>query len=99
MIYLSICIPTYNRSNNLRETIESIITQPEFNGTDEVEIVIADNCSTDDTETVANEYTAKYPSKIKYNRNSENILGIRRVRSKHPQDGGKRVRARCRHSE
>lgn len=73
MIYLSICIPTYNRSTYLCDTIESIISQPEFTETDEVEIVISDNCSEDDTETVVKKYTERYPQKIKYSRNAENI--------------------------
>ena len=39
---VSICIPTYNRAECLKETIESIICQPEFlEG--KVEIVVSDN--------------------------------------------------------
>lgn len=50
---LSICIPTYNRSTYLRESIESIIHQSEFISGD-VEIVISDNASTDNTENIGN---------------------------------------------
>jgi abequosyltransferase len=74
MIYLSICIPTYNRSGYLHDTLESIISQPEFTETGEVEIVISDNCSTDDTETIVSEYLKRYPTRIRYNKNTENIL-------------------------
>jgi glycosyltransferase involved in cell wall biosynthesis len=74
MVYLSICIPTYNRSTYLINTIESIITQQEFQLTDEVEIVVSDNCSTDNTQDVMNNYVSKYPNKIRYTRNTENIL-------------------------
>ncbi|SDT46839.1 Glycosyl transferase family 2 [Mucilaginibacter mallensis] len=74
MIYLSICIPTYNRSNYLQDVLESFVNEPEFIETDEIEIVISDNCSTDNTESIAREYVNKYPTKIKYNRNSENIV-------------------------
>jgi len=74
MIYLSICIPTYNRSSYLFDTLESIVSQPEFNDSDEIEIVISDNCSTDDTEIVVNKFLNRYPNKIKYNKNAVNIL-------------------------
>jgi abequosyltransferase len=74
MIYLSICIPTYNRSIYLADTINSIVYQTEFVDSDEVEIVVSDNCSTDDTEEVMQKFLSKYPAKIKYNRNAENIV-------------------------
>lgn len=54
---LSICIPTYNRSKYLPELIESIMSQSE--GSD-VEIVISDNASTDNTEEVLNPFLRKY---------------------------------------
>lgn len=65
---LSICIPTYNRANCLRETIESIITQ----ATEEVEIVISDNASSDNTEEVVEQYRRIYPT-ISYYRHPENV--------------------------
>ena len=68
---LSICIPTYNRSKYLKKTLESIINQEEFKP-ENVEIVISDNCSTDDTEIVCREYSERYEN-IKYFRNTENI--------------------------
>ncbi|MCL0030156.1 glycosyltransferase [Thermodesulfovibrionales bacterium] len=49
---LSICIATYNRAEYIGETLESIIPQI----TDEVEIVIVDGASTDDTSTVVKSY-------------------------------------------
>lgn len=68
---LSICIPTYNRAEYLKKSIESIICQPEFNS-DEVEIVISDNCSTDKTEELCRNYENRY-SNIHYFRNEVNI--------------------------
>ena len=68
---LSICIPTYNRSQYLKETIDSIIGQEEFKS-ENVEIVISDNCSTDDTEIVCKKYTEQYEN-IKYFKNQENV--------------------------
>lgn len=67
---LSICIPTYNRGIILKDVIDRYVSCLEFD--DEVELVISDNCSTDDTETICREYSEKY-SNIVYNRNIENI--------------------------
>ncbi len=49
---LSICIATYNRAEYIGETLESIIPQV----TDEVEIVIVDGASTDNTSSVVKHY-------------------------------------------
>ena len=68
---LSICIPTYNRAEYLKKSIESVICQEEF-GLGNVEIVISDNLSTDDTEIVGREYSDRYPNII-YHRNDKNI--------------------------
>lgn len=63
---LSICIPTYNRACALWRTLNSITTQKGFLFTDMIEIVISDNCSTDATEEVCEEFVKKYPSKVRY---------------------------------
>ncbi len=68
---VSICIPTYNRYDKLQNTIESITKTNEFiNG--EVEIVVSDNCSTDETEKVCKKYVAVSENFI-YRRNEVNI--------------------------
>ena len=55
---LSICIPTYNRASYLEGAIQNIITDNAFG--DEVEIIISDNASTDNTEEIAKKYTQKH---------------------------------------
>lgn len=67
---LSICIPTYNRAQYLKQALDALIVNKAFN--EEVEIVISDNCSNDDTENLGRSYSEKYAN-IKYFRNSENI--------------------------
>ncbi len=52
---LSLCIATYNRAGYIGETLESIVPQI----TDEVEIIIADGASTDNTESVVKSYAEK----------------------------------------
>lgn len=73
-IILSICIPTYNRAEYLEETILSIVNQKRFQETSEVEIVISDNCSEDNTKQVCEKFIAICGDKIHYYRNSENII-------------------------
>ncbi|MBN1213827.1 MAG: glycosyltransferase family 2 protein [Candidatus Lokiarchaeota archaeon] len=61
-IILSICIPTYNRSNILKETISHLIKCKR----DDIEIVICDNASPDRTEIIVKEFE---DSRIKYYKN------------------------------
>lgn len=61
MIKLSLCIPTYNRGRFISKTIKSIIDQ----ATDEVEIVVSDNASEDDTSEVVENFRKNFP-RIKY---------------------------------
>lgn len=68
---LSICIPTYNRSHYLRNSLNSIVCQKEFQD-GSVEIVISDNASTDDTQFMIKEYMSQYEN-ICYFRNSKNL--------------------------
>jgi abequosyltransferase len=67
-IKLSICIPTYNRANFLGAAIDSVIKQ----ATEEVEIVISDNASTDHTEELVREYQTRFP-RIRYHKAKENM--------------------------
>lgn len=67
---LSICIPTYNRSVYLEDALKNITTDSAFS--EEVEIVISDNASTDETESIVKKYTSQY-NNIKYYKNEENI--------------------------
>lgn len=68
---LSICIPTYNRANYLINCLESIVHQDGFD--ENVEVVISDNCSDDNTEEIGKRYEAEYEN-VKYYRNEENVI-------------------------
>lgn len=63
---LTIAIPTYNRADLLPRTLDSVFEQ----WNDMVEVIVSDNCSTDNTRQVVLEYKKKY--NIKYYRNSKN---------------------------
>lgn len=71
--YLSICIPTYNRAEYLKKTIESIIISPAFFKTGVIEIVISDNASSDHTSEVILPFKEQFPEKIKYIRLKKSV--------------------------
>lgn len=60
---ISICIPTLNRGSYIGETLASIASQLE----DDVEVVIVDGGSTDNTEEVVRSYQRSFPN-IRYTR-------------------------------
>lgn len=68
---ISICIPTFNRAHYLKECLDCIIEQDWFDPV-MIEIVISDNDSPDNTESLVEKYQKKY-SNIHYFRNSKNI--------------------------
>lgn len=67
---LSICIPTYNRAIYLEDALKNITGDKAFG--EEIEIVISDNASTDDTQLIAEKYIVQY-NNIRYYKNEENI--------------------------
>lgn len=71
-IWLSICIPTYNRGEYLRQTLKSIVEQKDFQQSFDIEIVISDNCSTDNTHEVGMHFASNFPGKVRYHRNAIN---------------------------
>lgn len=71
---LAICIPTYNRANVLKECLDKFTSEKIFINSNLVEIIISDNCSTDNTKEVCLKFVEKFPNKIRYYQNSENIF-------------------------
>jgi len=64
---VSVLIPTYNMSEYLQDAIESVLAQ-DFN---DIEIVVGDDCSTDDTYDVMQQYASN--PKVRYIRNESNL--------------------------
>lgn len=73
MSILSICIPTYNRAEILDKSLQSLVKQDVFLQTNDVEIVVSDNASTDNTQEIAEKYVALYGDKIRYFKNEQNV--------------------------
>jgi acetyltransferase-like isoleucine patch superfamily enzyme len=69
---LSVMIPTYNSAGYLKDAIDSVLLQ----NIQDMEILILDNASTDETEGLVKSYTDK---RIKYFRNKRNIGAARNI--------------------
>ena len=67
---VSICIPVYNSENTIKVTLESVLEQTYSN----IEIIVIDNCSTDNTWQIINSFT---DSRIKKFKNDTNIGMVR----------------------
>jgi glycosyltransferase involved in cell wall biosynthesis len=72
-IILSICIPTYNRANYLKSCLSAIVSQVTLDLP--IEIIISDNCSTDNTQEIINIYS-DHP-KFRVFKQKENIGAIK----------------------
>ena len=55
---ISIIIPTYNRENYLKNLIDSLIAQTI--GFDNLEVILVDDCSTDNSKSIIKNYASKY---------------------------------------
>lgn len=64
---ISLCVPTYNRAALLRHCVSTLLNQTAAN----FEIVVVDNCSSDDTSVVVAEFSAD--PRFRYHRNTTNI--------------------------
>ncbi len=65
---LSFTIPVYNGAQTILETLESVQSECDSN----CEIVVLDNCSTDATAQIVEDFQSKY-THVRYFRNSENL--------------------------
>lgn len=71
-IKLSICIPTFNRSEKLEELLCSIANSKNVDFS-EIEVCVSDNCSSDGTREVLNRWQKDSVFRLKVNFNDENI--------------------------
>src|SRR5262249_50761135 len=65
-------IPNYNHARFLPQRIDSVLAQTYEN----LEILILDDCSTDDSRAVIEDYARAHPSRIRYDFNTKNSGGV-----------------------
>jgi acetyltransferase-like isoleucine patch superfamily enzyme len=73
---ISFCITTHNRAGCLDKTLESLVIQSRFRDSDDIEIVVSDNNSTDETESVVRKYQELYGQRIIYVKRNETIVEL-----------------------
>lgn len=61
MCKVSIIVPIYNTEKYLKKCLDSLVNQT----LNDIEIILVNDGSTDNSQNIINEYTAKYPDKIK----------------------------------
>ncbi len=66
---VSVCIPTFNGANYLCQAVESVLAQ----NYQDFEIVIVDNCSTDQTVIVVEDLQKKNNRRIRFYKNDRNL--------------------------
>jgi len=86
---VSVCVITYNQERFIRQCLQSIVDQK----TDfDFEVIVGDDCSTDGTKAIVNEFANKYPHKIYPIFQSRNIgSGVHNYLSVHNAARGKYV--------
>jgi glycosyltransferase involved in cell wall biosynthesis len=70
MIKASACVIAYNHEKYIKDCLEGALKQ---NVDFEYEIIISEDCSTDQTREICQEYQKKYPDKIKLHLNETNL--------------------------
>lgn len=69
-ILISVCIVTYNQEQYIEDAIKGVLSQKT---SFQFEIIIGDDCSSDNTHLICSEYKSRYPNCISYHRNIQNI--------------------------
>lgn len=59
---VSVCVVTYNQEKYIRECLQSIVDQKTGFG---FEVIVGDDCSTDGTRAIVQEFAEKYPAIVK----------------------------------
>jgi len=88
---VSVCVVTYNQKKYIRQCLQSIVDQE----TDfDFEVIVGDDCSTDGTRAIVQEFAERYPEIIKPIFREKNIGGSKNYISVHQQSVGEYV-AHC----
>jgi len=69
---VSVIVPNYNHAPYLRKRLESIYTQTYSN----IEVILLDDCSSDDSRSILNDFRDRYPSITRCHFNDVNSGGV-----------------------
>ena len=67
--FVTVIVPNYNHAPYLRERLDSIYNQTYQN----FEVILLDDCSTDNSREILSEYAARYPSRTRCDFNKKNV--------------------------
>lgn len=82
---VSVCVITYNHAAYIGECLQSLVDQK----TDfDFEIIVGEDCSTDDTRAIVEAFARKYPDRIRPILHEKNIGGVENYRSVHEEATG-----------
>jgi glycosyltransferase involved in cell wall biosynthesis len=79
-IKVSVCVITYNHEKYIRKCLQSILDQ---NVNFDFEVIVGEDCSTDGTQMIVQEFVAKYPTKFKSILHKTNVGGCDNYRAVH----------------
>jgi len=85
---VSVCVITYNQEKYVRQCLQSIVDQE----TDfDFEVIVGDDCSTDGTRTIVQEFAERYPRVVKPIFHEKNIGGHKNFYLVHQQAVGEYI--------
>ena len=87
-IKVSVCVVTYNQENYIEECLESLVNQvTNFR----YEIIVGEDCSTDNTRAVVQRYVEKYPDLIVPLFYKENLGPVENIKQVYKKAKGKYI--------
>lgn len=72
---ITVCVTAYNQAKYIRQTLDGILAQKDV----DFHIIVADNCSPDNTIEILQKYKANYPDKITIINQPENLGLVRNL--------------------
>ncbi|WP_417533262.1 glycosyltransferase family 2 protein [Marinobacterium stanieri] len=87
-IKVSVCVITYNQENHIAECLQSLVDQKiDF----PFEIIVGEDCSTDRTRKIVEEFALKYPDLIVRNYHDENLGAVQNAITTYRMAKGKYI--------
>ena len=87
-IKVSVCVVTYNQEKYIAECLDSLVSQE----TDfKFEIIVGEDCSTDGTRAIVQQYVDKYPDLIKPIFHDQNVGAVENIKQVYLAAKGKYI--------